>query len=143
MKKEGGSGTIANKRVAKKVVKSKVAKEVGLTSKKMSAIAARVKESKSSTKTDSLSSVDSSARRLESIAMVNHVHTNGANVKKFFTKSIRFKDVTDVLNNNWTLWRLTYSILWRAFVIMFAIQFLFAIAKILVSVFIFQTATTL
>ena len=71
----------------------------------------------------------SNGRRLESLAMIQHVHGGGRHKKKNIP-GLRLLRMSDVLDDNWSLWHLSWAVLWRLVVIFVVVRFLAALSVV-------------
>lgn len=71
-------------------------------------------------------------RRLESLAMIQHVH--GQKIKSSGRRSIfKLTRMDHIVEANWSLWHLAWSVLWRVALMAFMIRLLASITAIYLS----------
>jgi hypothetical protein len=79
--------------------------------------------------------------RVESLAMVHHVHNTKAK-KKFISFPGHFLRLDAYLATNPTLWQISWSILWRGFALVQLTKFVFVIVSSLLMAFFTNTIFT-
>lgn len=75
--------------------------------------------------------------QIQSLAMVTHVHAKPA--RKFFKFKFSFKRLDQYLATNPTLWQISWSLLWRGFLLILGVRILFVIVSSLMMAFISDT----
>jgi hypothetical protein len=144
MNKKGGALTeTAPVKAKKTTVKKPVVKVVktATASKSMAAIAAKVQAEKLNKTTTTPATKpaivapkteDKTEKKIESLAMIHQVHGENKTIKKsFLGKTIKLKRLSDATEKNWTLWCLTWSIMWRSAIIIFLLQFVILCLKLI------------